>query len=335
MLCHSVESIYELNLQEWNYYSNISNIIKVILFTIGRLGVPIFLLLTGFLTLNKNFKNDEDVHRFYKKNLLPIIVTTEIWIVIYTIFLIIYEKQKFSIEILLRRMLFFEYTPSHMWYMPMIIGIYLAIPFVGNVLKSFSIQAIKIPLCIIIISSFILPTINNVLQIFSIKTFNIKLDLEFLGASYGIYIILGYIISKGLLKKIKNIYLIFSTGISFIMAVGIQIFIYNRGTSYNIWYNSIFILLTATCLFELFTRIKNDKNKIQKVFTFLSESSFAIFFIHKIVLICLKDNVNNININNPLKVVLMFLVTTLLCIIIILSLRKVKWIKNKVFLIKE
>ena len=149
------------------------------------------------------------------------------------------------------------------------------------------------------------------------------------------YIILGYIISKGLLKKIKNIYLIFSTGISFIMAVGIQIFIYNRGTSYNIWYNSIFILLTATCLFELFTRIKNDKNKIQKVFTFLSESSFAIFFIHKIVLICLKDNVNNININNPLKVVLMFLVTTLLCIIIILSLRKVKWIKNKVFLIKE
>ena len=44
----------------------------------------------------------------------------------------------------------------------MIIGIYLAIPFVGNTLKNFSIQAIKIPLCIIVISSFILPTINNV-----------------------------------------------------------------------------------------------------------------------------------------------------------------------------
>ena len=55
VLCHSVECVYKMNLQEWNSYSNTSNIIKIILFTIGRLGVPIFLLLTGYLTLNKNF----------------------------------------------------------------------------------------------------------------------------------------------------------------------------------------------------------------------------------------------------------------------------------------
>ena len=336
VLCHSVESVYKFDMQEWNAFSIKSNLFKIILFTIGRLGVPLFLLLTGYLTLNKNIKNDDDGIKFYKKNLIPIIITTEVWIVIYTIFLcIINEKQKFSFEILIRRMLFFEYEPSHMWYMPMIIGIYLAVPFINNVLKNYSIKIIKIPLCIIILSTFIIPTINNILKVLKINTLSSKLDLEFLGASYGAYIIIGYFVSKEIFKKVKSIYILLGSAISFILCVGMQVFMYKNGISYKVWYNSIFILIMGVGIFELCTRVKEMKLIWQKIFMYISKISFSIFFVHKIIQICLERKISSFEIGNPFKVISMFFITFILCIIFISILSKIKWIKQKIFLIKD
>ena len=291
--------------------------------------------MTGFLILNKKFENEEDVKKFYKRNLLSLLITSEIWIVIYTVYFSIHDNQTFSFEKLFRRMLFFEYTPSHMWYIPTIIGIYLAIPFIGYILKKFSLKTFRIPICIIILNTFILSTINSIVSVFKINPFNSKLDLEFLGASYGIYVILGYIVSQKKLKNIKTRWLILGICSSFIYAIAMQIFLNNRGKNYYIWYNSIFILLMALFLFELFTRIKLQSEITKKIFTFISKASLAIFFIHKIIQNCIGQTINKMEINNPFKVGIVFGISIAVSIIIVLILKKVDWIKKRIFLIKE
>ncbi len=89
-------------------------------------------MFTIYLLLNRNYENDERVKKFYKKNLLPLIVTTEIWIILYNIFLCIYNNTSIDIHTVIKEMLFFEKVPlKNIWYMPMIIGIYIVIPYIG------------------------------------------------------------------------------------------------------------------------------------------------------------------------------------------------------------
>lgn len=55
----------------------LDNILVPLFTTIGRIGVPVFLILTGFLVLPR--LNKSGVRRFYRRNFLPLAVSFEIW----------------------------------------------------------------------------------------------------------------------------------------------------------------------------------------------------------------------------------------------------------------
>ena len=119
VLCHSVEAFYrpvllgqlQVSFPLWN--------IENLLFTVGRMGVPLFLATTGALILPRDYP---DVSAFYKKSLLPLFLTTEIWIFFNYIFCCVIEHQTFNISRLLLEMLFLKSSSlSHMWYMPVML----------------------------------------------------------------------------------------------------------------------------------------------------------------------------------------------------------------------
>lgn len=89
ILCHSVETIYNFNKEGCNLLSSQSRIFMFFSFTIGRLGVPIFLFLSGALLLKKQINTDEDALKFYKKNLIPLIIVNSIWVIVYNIFFLL------------------------------------------------------------------------------------------------------------------------------------------------------------------------------------------------------------------------------------------------------
>lgn len=105
VLCHSVEAFYrpvllgqlQVSFPLWN--------IENLLFTVGRMGVPLFLATTGALILPRDYP---DVSAFYKKSLLPLFLTTEIWIFFNYIFCCVIEHQTFNISRLLLEMLFLK-----------------------------------------------------------------------------------------------------------------------------------------------------------------------------------------------------------------------------------
>lgn len=72
VLCHAVEYIYQFNnIQSHIALSIQAKLFKTIVFTIGRLGVPIFLMISGYLLLNRNYENDESVKIFIRKIYCP------------------------------------------------------------------------------------------------------------------------------------------------------------------------------------------------------------------------------------------------------------------------
>lgn len=338
VLCHAVELIYPMNVKGWTSLGMASWLFRTCFFTIGRLGVPIFLFISGYLLLNKKIENDEGCIKFYKHNLIPLLVITYIWIVIYNIFISLFYSKRFDLSILVKEILFLEKVPvANMWYMPMIVGIYVAIPFVNKIIKNFSIKSLRIPMLIVFGIYFIIPNINAFMSTFKLKQYTTILDTSFLGGIYGLYIITGYLISKDYLKRIKYRWLVLISMFGFILACLMQIFIYTKSFQYNVWYNSALIFICTACLFEIFTRVdaKKINIKLMNICTDISRISLAIFFVHIIIEQILKKYIIAINISNPIKVLVLFAVSFCISILIIQILSKIKLIKRYVFFIKE
>lgn len=338
VLCHSVEGIYEMNLNGWGYLGTLSKLFRIIFFTLGRLGVPLFLFITGYLILNKKIEEDKDVILFYKRNLIPLLITTEIWIILYNIFLSFYNNNNINYSTLIKNMLFIEKVNiSNIWYMPMIIGVYIALPFVNKIVKSFSVDALKIPIVIIFILYFIVPTINIIQKINRLESYSNILYLSFLGGTYGLYILFGYFISTDILKKIYKSNILKIIIIAFIASCVIQIYAYQNNITYNIWYDSPFIFICSLFLFEFFKRIRIERisKKILDFCIFISNISLGIFFVHIILEKCFQKLIKTIEFSNPLRVFILFILSFICSILIIYIFSKIKFIKNKIFLVKN
>lgn len=339
LLCHCTETIYNLSPNGWDGLSNQSRIFMISSFTIGRLGVPIFLFLSGALLLKKQIETDEDVFKFYKNNLLPLVIANSIWVIIYNIFFCFTNQEaNVTFENIIKELLIMKNVPvPNMWYFPMIIGMYIGIPFIAKLVNTFSVKSFSLLMITTFISSFTLPVINIILAIFGIEnSWNTLLDLNFLGGTYGLYILLGYCISHKNKIKINNIWISIIAILNFGITVGIQLLSYSNISkyTYNVWYNNPFLLICTACLFILFNRIDDSKVKMGKIFTLISRISLSLFFIHYIVQTILKPYILNIKIMMPLKVGVLFLLVSIISIMITYIISRIKCIAKYALLIK-
>lgn len=134
VFCHSVETYYRPVLLGQKQVDILPWLAENFMFFVGRMGVPLFLCISGVLLLGREYQ----VKQFYKRSLLPLVITTELWIIINYLFVCSpVQNHSFRIDELLREMLFLkDPSLSHMWYMPMIIGIYVAVPFLAKLLHT-------------------------------------------------------------------------------------------------------------------------------------------------------------------------------------------------------
>ena len=84
-LNHAVNRTYDNYSNQYKQYlesSFVSTFIKTFITVFSHIGVPLFLMITGVLILNKNFENPQNIKKFIKNNYLNLFITTEIWIFI-------------------------------------------------------------------------------------------------------------------------------------------------------------------------------------------------------------------------------------------------------------
>ena len=135
---HATDGIYIISSDAIMNYTLFSRIFQFASLFIGRIGVPFFLMITGYLLLDRAY-DDEKVRRFWTKNCKGLIIVTVIWSAIYAVSILYVSLFSTNVNAIEAGNLFF----SHMWYMPMIIGMYLSLPFVASALSHYKPKTIE------------------------------------------------------------------------------------------------------------------------------------------------------------------------------------------------
>ena len=262
-----------------------------IAFTLGRIGVPLFLLLSGYLLLSRDyFKKKNGVGTFYKKNLLPLLLTWEIWVLLYNVFISVSAKEPFSFSTYFLQAVFLKQVSlSHAWYVPRILGIYLFIPFLAKVLSFMRGRWILLLMGISWIFFFVVPLSKHAgYQLGGV------LDLSFSGGVCALYVIGGYCMFRyekklnQILDRKRNGVLLFIAAVFLLVGSALFHFVMlNKGTDFRIWYDFPTIPFVGAVAFLLLKRI-HPSPSLQKVFLELSVCSFGIYLVHKPVLELLK-----------------------------------------------
>ncbi len=336
VICHAAETYYRPILLGQAQTGFIQWFLLNFLFMAGRLGVPLFLGITGVLMLGKEW----EPFSFYKKYLIPMIVTTEIWIFINYIFQWKVQKEGFFPGRLLREMLFLKDPGlSHMWYMPMIIGIYVIIPFLSKLLMSFQDnKSFLIPGMLAVFTFVLIPTVEVFRkEAFSGVSLNPQTDVKFLGGIYGLYLIFGYMIGRRKILKRIHTGCFLAAGIA-AMSLNIvgQYFLYSHqyyASTKLTWYTSAGIFVCAVCAFELIRRNRWEIPK--KAVRWTAKCSFGIYLLHKPLQILLVKYLPMDSLPLIFQTGILFFVSLALSVIILLPVSKYgKGMGKWIFLIK-
>lgn len=280
---------------------------------IGRLGVPIFLMISGGMILKNTI---EDPLVFYKNKLVPLVTATTSWILIYNVFNLFYFKQQISTVSIMREILTGTIiSTNQLWYMSVTIGLYIAAPFISIMVNKLSMRSLIIFVLIGSIYFLLLPMINiytiNTQRFLNIFPIYSAIDMSFMGGTYGLYFIIGYmLINRNMLIKVSNKVILCVFILTFLVVSLMQYELYNLQIAYGdgyLWYSSIFIAVLAVCIFEGIKRLSfKIPKKISMSIIKISQYSFGIYLVHSIYVTILKDYFKEIKWMLPIKEIVMF-----------------------------
>lgn len=296
VLNHAVEVVYSNSPTDFASYSTPSAMFFLSAFNLGRHGVPLFLLLTGYLMIGRKYNlssvdSSEKSSYFYflKHSLGSLLLCIEIWIVIYHFFTGLFMGTPMGISSLFKKMLFLERVHLiHEWYIYMILGMYVVIPFASFLLNKLADRILLILLALIFFIDFVLPTLGILLMPFEKGPYIFQIDTTLLGSCYLFYAVLGYLATRKLLQNVKIPYLIVTAIVSFALGTLLEWARYLHNSPYLIWYDCVTLVPTAVCLFEFFSRIPFRASKITLVAKDLSMVSFGIYLIHPLFLLIIQ-----------------------------------------------
>lgn len=322
VFCHCVERSFNMSLIWFNEAPHGLRFIRDLLFTFGRLGVPVFLLLSGYLLLSRHrCKELSDVFSFYKTKWLPLLICWLLWIVIYALIngLALHPTDP-NLWASLGRQLIFREPPNfmHVWYMPMIIGVYLVIPLI-----SMLIEIGKQGMFWLLMS---LSCFATLLGEFTM------IDLTFICDRYLAYILLGYL-AYLLAPYITAKRALFLIILSLCIAFGIAKIYYNYHKAqidWHLWYTDKRLIFGSLILF-LSWRVANTCNF--RIIKSISRGAFAIYLMHAPVQMWLIEAKLFEHISSPIaKTFIQFICTFITTYLLYLALCKIKPVARYLFL---
>ncbi|WP_458403788.1 acyltransferase [Methanobrevibacter sp.] len=333
VLCHCSQGIYgQFNIEVMSSISLFSKIFAYFTFALGRLGVPFFLMISGYLLLDRVFTEEKTLD-FWNNKCKHLIICTIIWCMIYQIFLVVVLHKDIDFVSAIMGIFFLKKLDiNHIWYMPMIIGMYFLIPFVSTALKHYDLKIIIKPYYFFSFLIFLCPFLIFILEILGVKDLSLTISLGFSGGMFGIYLISGYLSKKEYYKKFKSYFLVLGSIIPLIALVLIQLLAYKYNIEFNLWYDSIFLFLSSISLFELISRINNVR--YYKYIKFLSKYSFGVFLVHNLFRSPLLPYFRGLPFNYPLKLILLTLIVVIFSYALSFAISKIPKIGKYVLYLK-
>ncbi len=159
LLLHSISPY----ITQPNLYGTTSWYINLALNALTRTGVPLFLMISGYLLLSS--EDTEDFGAFYKKRILHILIPLIFWNIAYYVIKCVSGKLEFGFRA------FFDSfinngTEYHLWYLYTLIGIYLITPFLKIIVNQCSFGKLILLLSIMLFGTTIRPFVNAVTPLY-------------------------------------------------------------------------------------------------------------------------------------------------------------------------
>ena len=268
---------------------------------IGRIGVPIFLMISGALILNRPYP---DLTEFLKKRFTRIIYPFIFWII-----LILAQLQYYRYnEAFLWNTFIGE--PSITWYFWVLIGIYLFLPVLNSFVKEYGESGLKYFLSI----WFIL----MILKTFNAYPLWTNFDLSYFAGYVG-YPVLGYYLANKEFK-ISDSKVCLLGLITLIASLSVFVYLNYFNSPYiSMIYQNVPIIFMGTGLF-LFVKYLDKLNKfnsikdnfIGKAIISLSVCSYGMYFSHVLVVKFLSYYNPHSHLMFPVMFVLIILLSWLL-----------------------
>jgi surface polysaccharide O-acyltransferase-like enzyme len=301
----------------------------------SRMGVPLFIMLTGALLLAPS-KKDEDLGVFFKKRFSRIGLPFLFWGVIYFLWVIYIEKQAVTQEFIIRGILSGPYVTF--WYLYMLVGLYLITPMLRVMVANFTDKHFKY-----FIALWLVGTMSTVF-IRGISDGQYAID----GNVFLIPLCLGYFVMGAYLVKVH----IRRQTLAALTVLGLTLtavatYFTAKISSGNMFffqgYDSPTIILAAVSLFMLLNSyIKPPQSTLQtgrpswkqRILRVISENSLAIYLAHMIAMAFIKNGllfgftIHGRSVDAIIGVPLIAILTLLLSLLVIIPLKKIPGLRK-------
>ncbi len=289
--------------------------------------VPVFVMVTGALLLNP--KREITYKKIFSKYIFKVVIALLIFTIFYKIFDVIMNGEVFNVETILVALLNFVTGKSwsHLWYLYMLIGLYLLLPFFRKITAHSTNKELGILVLIIFIFSAVFPILKGA-----------GIEVAFyipIATVYPLYFVTGYLISKEDFKVPNWIYIVGFFASTFILVVltGLIGLIGIKFQDVFFSYSSVLVIIQALSIFGIFTRCFIYKEKERKgfgwkLFFSFDECTFGIYLVHmffaRLVLRYLAINPYE----SPLLFIICFIGIVVVSYLIVWALRKIPKVKR-------
>lgn len=290
-------------------------------------GVPLFILINGFLLINKQF----DLKKHMRK-ILKIFLLIAIWSTIFICLKDLIEGKAFSIKSFITNFLNTNISSKktgELWFLQNLIMLYILFPII-KVLHDSNKRVYNYFTVILFLFTFGTNLLNLIIEPLSYitKCNEIKLITTYISKynPFSNSIFLSYFILGGILhekecnesQKMKIYILAIISYIGVILYGYGMSFLYNKTYSSNYNYSQIFLLIIYVAIFYLSNNYRNKGNIFNKIIMSISKNTMGIYFIHWIITFFENQYLNVIDYPLVYRLIITFLIFLLSYIISIL-----------------
>lgn len=251
---------------------------------VSRIGVPLFLMISGALFLDEH--KQISLKGILLKNVKSLAIITVIWAVIYSIVdnFVLNPSPSISAKSIVDGIVYGYY---HMWYLYMIIGLYIIAPFLRKFVCKENRNQVLFFILLSFAVQFVAPLLNKLalryLGVNYIGAFVDMLHLDFFGGYITYFLVGWYIVHVGIKKKWLT-YTMYILGVAAFVAI--VLYVHFTGDYKNAYSNiGVPVFFYAVSVFMALTNIKICVGKkSSKLLIALSKLTFGVYIIHAMVL---------------------------------------------------
>ena len=247
---------------------------------IVRFAVPSFIMISGALFLSR----DNSLKKIFSKYIFRITVAFIFWSFIYSLAIYLLTGD------IVKALTHFIKGHYHLWFLFMITGLYMLVPFLKKIAASEFLM--KYFLVLSFIFAFVIPESVQLIMLFSekyalfIKKFFDGFHMHFVLGFTG-YFILGYYLDNiAISKRVERIiYLLGILGFTATIIMSVMDSLMTNKPSQIFYGNlTVNVLLESVAVFVFFKLHYPKSEKLIKIFRVLSQYTFGAYLVHAVVI---------------------------------------------------